>query len=110
MYIVHVKHYLNQKGLKYFSESWFPEVKDVITQQTGYISIIHDVARDYEDCVNVIVTFDNQLNLEKWAEHKDHDYLVDSLDQYRCRDYWEYSCTEDAKFEYNKLEWQRVGS
>lgn len=110
MYIVYVRHYLNKSGLVYFKEVWLPLVKSLIDQQIGFVSLVHDFAKDANDCINVIVTFDSQFNLEKWAEHKDHDSLINALDNYRSRDYWEFSCSEDQAVEYNNLEWQKVGS
>lgn len=108
MFIVYVKHYLNNEGLKYFHDIWFPKVKAIMSQQHGYISVTHNADRDNKDTVNVIVTFNNKANLEKWAEHPDHDELVNALDSHRCRTYWEYACAEDESFSYDKLEWEKV--
>lgn len=108
MYIVYVKHYLNNQGIHYFHTTWFPKVKLIMSQQQGYISVKHDVTRDDNDCVNVIVTFDTQENLEIWAEHPLHDELVIALECYRCREYWEYACVTDELSAYEKLVWDKV--
>ncbi len=108
MFIVYVKHYLNDRGLHYFHTDWFPKVAAIMCQQQGYVSIQHDAARDNNDCVNVIVTFDTQKNLETWAEHPLHDELVIALDSYRCREYWEYACVTDELSTYEKLAWEKV--
>lgn len=108
MFIVYVKHYLNTAGIQYFHTIWFPKVKAIMSQQQGYISVKHDADRDSDDCVNVIVIFDSQGNLEKWAEHPAHDELVTALDSYRCRKYWEYSGVVNELIAYDMLEWDKV--
>lgn len=108
MFIVYVKHYLNHDGIQYFYDTWFPKVETIMSQQEGYISVKHEVERDSNDCVNVIVTFNDKENLEQWAKHRDHDELVNALDSYRCRKYWEFSCAEDESICYETLKWIKV--
>ena len=104
MFIVYVKHYLNDQGLQFFHTTWFPKVQKIMSLQNGYISVMHDATRDSKDCVHVTVTFDDQKNLEKWAEHKDHDELLNSLSLYRSRDYWQFACSDKMINDYEKVE------
>lgn len=108
MFIVYVKHYLSDDGIKYFCNTWFPMVQAIMSKQHCYISVSHDVKRDSNKCINIIVTFNDQKNLEEWAEHKDHERLVILLNPYRCKDYWEFACTDDPSLIYEKLHWEKV--
>jgi antibiotic biosynthesis monooxygenase (ABM) superfamily enzyme len=108
MFIVYVKHYLNDQGLQFFHANWFQRVQAIMSQQDGYISVMHDATRDSKDCVHVTVTFDDQKNLGKWAEHEDHDELVNALDIYRSRNYWQFACSDKMINDYEQLIWEKV--
>ena len=108
MFIVYVRHYLNNQGVQFFHTNWFPQVQKIMSLQNGYISVNHDATRDYNDCINVTVTFDDKKNLEKWAEHKDHDALLSSLNLYRSRNYWQFACSDKVTNDYEQLFWERV--
>jgi len=73
MIIVYVKHYLNKEGKAFVQQYWFPMVKKVMQQQLGYISFKHEVEQDCDDCVNLVVTFDDEINLQQWVDIKEHD-------------------------------------
>lgn len=105
MIIVFVRHYLTVEGLDYFTNQWFPKVYKIMSQQKGFISLVHDKEQDYADCVNVTVKFKDKATLELWGYSPEHDALVDSLDVFRSRNYWEYSIIDNEQTEMN---WQKV--
>lgn len=105
MFIVLVKHYLTTDGISFLHQNWLPRVKDIMSQQEGYISVVHDAEKDHDDCVNIIVTFKNQETLNNWANHPEHGSLVNALDSYRNRDYWEAGIIGTTNSE---IEWERI--
>lgn len=108
MVIFHIKHYLTHDGIKYFNDSWFPMIKSISSQQQGFISIVHDADRDSSDCVNIILMFADENSVDIWAEQPGHDDLIDALDSYRSRNYWEVATSKHESTEYSKLEWQEI--
>lgn len=108
MFIVYVKHYLTTKGIAYFHQDWLPRVKSIMSQQAGYVGVFHDAINDKEDCVNVIVKFENEETLNNWAEHPDHDHLVNALDLYRSRGYWEAACVANEDIPHSIAEWEKI--
>ncbi len=108
MFIVYVKHYLTADGITYFQQEWLPRVKSIMSQQVGYVAVTHDANNDNDDCVNVIVKFQNEETLNHWAKHPEHDYLVDALDPYRNRDYWEVACVTDENVPHSLAEWEKI--
>ena len=107
MFRVYAKHYLTQEGISYFRAVWFNRVQSIMKQQQGYISFVHDASSDVEDCVNVIVTFVDEARLLAWVAHPEHDNLVDALDSYRSRSYWEYAVAREEVIDRSKLTWER---
>jgi antibiotic biosynthesis monooxygenase (ABM) superfamily enzyme len=108
MIIVYVKHYLNKEGRAFVREHWFSMVKRLMQQQSGYISFKHKAEQDYDDCVNLVVTFDNEINLQHWVDIKEHDKFVNMLDDYRSRDYWEVAKTRDENAAPATLNWKKI--
>lgn len=105
MHIIFVKHYLNAEGLMYFSNQWFPKVHDTMRHQQGFISLSHESSYDYDDCVHVLVKFKDQATLESWGYSAAHDALVDALDRFRSKNYWEYAILLNEQAEVN---WQKI--
>ncbi len=97
MYLVYVKHYLTPTGIKYFHHSWFPKVKATMREQKGYQAFVHDSAKDDEDCINLIVQFDDKNSFLNWCRHKAHDGLIKDLDCYRSRVYFEAATQEETE-------------
>ena len=110
MITVYVKHYLTVEGQKYLKNTWFESVKNIISKQPGYISIKHDVQKDNDDCINIIVKFANEATLEDWVKHPAHDPFVNNLDQYRSRNYWEVARTKNEEVIFSELNWEKIKS
>ena len=108
MIIVYVKHYLTKSGMKFFNDEWFPDVKETISQQPGYVLISHDKHQDKDDCVNITVKFENETTLNDWVTHPKHDPFVNALDKYRSRNYWSVVKTEDDKADRDTLDWEEI--
>ena len=85
--IIYVKHYLNFAGLKYFEECWFPLVHAIMSQQKGFLLLEHEGTM--EDCVYITLKFENEQTFHKWVEYTGHEDLVNALDPFRSRNYWE---------------------
>ena len=85
---VYVKHYLTSEGLDYFKTYWFAEVNSIISRQNGFVSIVYAVQKN-SDCVDIILKFKDDPSLDAWLAVPDHDDLIQSLDRYRSRDYFE---------------------
>lgn len=85
MIFVHVKHYLNKEGRAYFDGTWYPYVKERISQQKGFVNIESSRDLSCEDCINIIVTFENHEKLMAWVEHADHQKVIHDLDVYRIK-------------------------
>lgn len=66
---------------------WLPRVQSIMSQQVGCVAVIHDASHDTDDCVNIVVNFENEDTLNSWADHPDHDSLVSALDSHGIRDY-----------------------
>jgi heme-degrading monooxygenase HmoA len=88
MFFVYVKHYLNEEGLQFFQENWYPRVYEAIKVQPGFVSIESNKSPDDPGCVNITLIFVSQAKLQDWAKTATHDHLIDLLDPYRYRD-WE---------------------
>lgn len=85
--VLYVKHYLSPEGLLFFEKTWFPKVLTIISQQEGFLLLKH-MGTD-RDCVFLTLEFQDEQTLNKWADYAGHDELVNALDPYRSRDYWE---------------------
>lgn len=93
MRCVFVKHYLNEDGMEYFSNTWFPAVNKAVTIQPGFVEITSQ--RDVTDpqLVHILLSFQNEETLLSWVGTKLHDDLVDNLDDFRVRD-WEFAAID----------------
>jgi hypothetical protein len=108
MLYIYVKHYLNDKGIKYFEDQWFPQVYSIISQQKGFVEISFHYSQYERDCVNIFLVFTDQETLDKWVAHPFHDKLIEGLDIYRSRDYWEATCTEEKSIDPSSLKWDVI--
>lgn len=84
---VYVKHYLNSKGIQYFEQCWFPLLYAIISQQEGFLLLRHEGTEN--DCVKILLTFQNEHTFSNWIAYAGHDDFVNALDPYRSKDYWE---------------------
>lgn len=81
MLIIHVKHYLNKKGLNYF-DTWFKEVYQFIAKQDGFISLHRAYDNDHKT-VHIWLHFQNREKMLLWGSSKEHAQLIAKLDPYR---------------------------
>ncbi|HSX26234.1 MAG TPA: alpha/beta hydrolase [Chlamydiales bacterium] len=85
--VVYVRHYLSSEGVDYFERCWFPLVRAIISQQEGFLSIEHEGTEG--DCVSLVLRFEDEATFGRWVVYPGHDDLVNALDPFRSRDYWE---------------------
>lgn len=95
MRYVFVKHYLNDKGMEFFKNDWFPKVNAAIKVQPGFVDITTERDESDDELVHIKLCFEDEASLSAWVATKIHDDLIDNLDDYRVRD-WEYAAIEVA--------------
>ena len=102
-----MKHYLTSDGIAYFQSEWFPKVYSIISKQPGFISILHSITGA---SANISLKFRDSATFQAWLDFPEHDSLVNALDDYRDRDYWEVVQidTEDEAVEPSELEWMKI--
>lgn len=106
MIAVHVRHYLTLEGMKYFEE-WFANVKSHISKQDGFLSIECEELPE-EEGYYIVLKFRDEASLDAWIAVDIHDDLVNALDPYRSRDYWEAARVEnDNNSNPETLEWEK---
>ena len=105
MFLVLVRHYLSDEGKEYFKEQWFPIVEDIISQKNGFISI--EYSEELPDCMFITIKFQNKETFFLWNTHSLHDDVINKLDSYRSRDYWESTHNEKLGFSDSNLLWDR---
>lgn len=103
--IVYVKHYLTPDGIAYFLQEWFPLVHSLISQQKGFVFITHHIRGP---CANISLQFEDETTFDAWIAHPSHGSLIDALDSYRDRDYWEFARTNNPMTDPSHLEWTRI--
>lgn len=103
---VHVKHYLNDDGFAHFDD-WFSRVEKFMSAKDGYISLQHTKYPE-ENMVHIVLAFESVVKLEAWISEPVHDDLVNELDQYRSRDYWEAARTEDKNADWRKIKYDEI--
>lgn len=84
-----VRHYLNEDGLKYFDEAWFPHVKKYMSQQSGYQLVVASSDPEDSTCRFIVVQFADQQTLDAWVAHDKHQEVIHALDKYRVKN-WHY--------------------
>lgn len=85
--VIYVKHYLTPEGLIFFEQRWFPNVHTIMSQQQGFLFFEHIITK--EDCVFVTLKFEDEQTFQQWVNYPAHDELVNALDPFRSRSYWE---------------------
>ncbi len=103
---VHVKHYLNDEGLRHFDD-WFSRVNKFMSKSDGYISL---TAEKYpsDNMVYILVKFSSDEQLDTWVKQKIHDDLVDELDFYRTVDYWHAARTTEANADLKNIHYNTI--
>ncbi len=95
--IVHVKHYLSASSLVAF-KSWYQSVYQFMSEKTGFMDLSYQVfpAEETGDLLIYIkLIFADTHLLEAWVNDPVHDQLVNDLDCYRSRCYWQACRTTD---------------
>lgn len=84
MVIVHVQHFLNEKGQQYFKE-WIAEIAQTLRSFKGFhsISILENIDQNNE--CHLLLTFESEILLRKWANSKEHDNFIQKLKPYQHR-------------------------
>ena len=103
--IVHVKHYLNPNCLTNFNH-WFDKVYQFMSDKKGFVDLTHQVLPSQDNTYQLIyikLVFNHTDNLEAWVNDPIHDQLVNELDLYRAKPYWEACRTTDEN-----LSWQQA--
>lgn len=85
MIVVYVKHYLNEDGIKYFQDKWFPYVNKLIVQQLGFLDLTTSMNAEESGCVDITVKFKDEATLSLWVNHSDHAKVINDLDEYRTK-------------------------
>ena len=80
MILVHVEHYLNEEGKKYFSK-WIIEIREVLAIFNGFMDLqeIHEINGDNS---NLLLKFDNLENLKKWSSSMEHNFYLNLLKKF----------------------------
>jgi len=84
--IVHVKHFLDANGIKFFPR-WFEKAVKLLLEREGFLSIGYAYDSNEEGCVNLWLEFECLEKLKKWGTSKLHDDLVNELNPYRVKPY-----------------------
>lgn len=105
---VYVKHYLTPEGISYFKKKWFPKVQSIISKQPGFVSIEYDADSDSPDCMFITLKFKDDATFNDWCAIPEHDDLVNALDAFRSRDYWEAVRTDDENAKPSRLKWEII--
>ncbi len=95
--VVYVKHHLNPEGLKYFEKRWFPLVHSILKKQEGFVLFKHEKTK--RDCVFLTLLFQDEETFGRWIAYPGHDDLVNDLDPFRSKDYWQLKKEKDWKWQ-----------
>ncbi len=106
MFHVYVRHFLTEQGIDFVKNEWYQKVHDLMNSLPGFVSFSYE-ANQNEDWMTFIVSFTDQISFNQWNVQHDHDLVIDELDPYRSRDYWEYANSNCNKTE-GLLDWQVV--
>jgi hypothetical protein len=102
MFVVLVKHYLNKDGEEYFKTTWFPLVKSIISQKEGYHSIEYI---QKNDTLFITIQFRDRTSFFAWNVDSKHSDVIQQLDKYRNREYWESTNTDIIDYDPLQLKW-----
>lgn len=108
MLTVYVKHYLAEDGVQFFKTVWFPKVLSHLRQQAGFISLTYIQDPVNADCLFITLKFENQETLDRWIVVPIHNALIDELDSYRSRAYWEAASTEHSDADPAQVDWEII--
>lgn len=82
MLIIHVKHFLNNEGIKHF-DTWFKECYAYLSKQNGFYSLQRAFDNINTGIVHIWLHFENREKMEVWGNSKEHAELIADLDPYR---------------------------
>jgi antibiotic biosynthesis monooxygenase (ABM) superfamily enzyme len=87
MIIIHVKHYLNPQGLRFFDE-WFDLCHTFLSKQAGFIFLQRAYDNTEPSTVHIWLHFETREQLIPWGNSNEHASLISKLDPYRIKE-WE---------------------
>lgn len=58
--------------------------------------------------MDITLQFEDERTLNAWVEVPVHDELLDELDAYRSRDYWQVVQTDNVQADPSSLEWESI--
>lgn len=101
MLIIHIKHYLNDQGIKFF-DVWFEKVFGYISKKEGFLLLERAFDNNNQECVHIWLHFRDRETLKAWAQSDEHNQIVRELDSYRTAS-WEATWynTEKAEVEHH---------
>ena len=103
---VHVKHYLTSEGIEYFDD-WFKKVYSFMSKSPGFISLTSEKIPK-ENTMHIVVCFKSEEQLDTWVKHPVHDELVDELDPYRSKDFWEAARTQKKMANWETMDYEPI--
>lgn len=109
MLIGYVKHYLNREGREYCQHVWVPYVREkaAAVVDDGFISIECKPGADVDEIL-ITIKFKNDKAGQDWNDHPDHQKVINDLEPYRSRNYFEFCKTEDETSTAESVEYTRV--
>ena len=87
MLIIHVRHFLNDKGLAEFDQ-WFALCQAYLSKQDGFHSLYRAFDNTQPGLVHVWLHYESREKMLVWGESLEHAELIGRLDPYRIQD-WE---------------------
>ncbi len=105
---VHVKHYLTSEGIEYF-DGWFKQVHAFMSQSSGFVSLTSEKFPK-EGMVHIVLCFNSESKLDAWVKQPVHDKLVEQLDTYRSKSFWEAARTQNEAANWKAIAYDRIQS
>lgn len=87
MLIIHVKHFLNQKGINSFDD-WFNDCRSYLRKQDGFRLLERAFDNTQPEIVHIWLHFESREKMAAWGNSDEHARLINQLDPYRTRP-WE---------------------
>jgi antibiotic biosynthesis monooxygenase (ABM) superfamily enzyme len=84
MIFVHIQHFLNNDGRRYFHE-WLTQVANTLSSFDGFIRIRQLSKIDHGDECHFMLEFESVEQLRKWSASSQHKRLIEQLAPYSLR-------------------------
>ena len=94
---IHVKNYISPEHIPQFDD-WFSRLRNLVQPHDGFVDLINEKTFDANDNVTVYMKliFASDEQLDVFRNNPMHDIMLEELDNYRSRDYWDVCVTDDA--------------